>query len=303
MHIPSDQEKRAALRQQLANERFVVAPAVHDLFSLRLIERARYRSACISGAMLSYNQLGLADMGLVTLTESVDHCRTLTRMAQIPITADADAGYGNARGVYHATQLFEEAGAAGINIEDQVVPRRMGAHGKEVVSVIEMTAKLRAADRARRDPNFMLIARMDGFGVISLDEVIARARTYEQAGADMLLAIRPPSPTDIERLVRAVDIPVSLSAGTGLGSIAACAGLTLREIADLGVRRVSLTTLLPHASLNGMQAGIEALASASADSVGMGWQLDGSIMDSLFQPDRQYAFEDELLIGTSDAGM
>lgn len=301
MQIPSIQEKRAALRQQLASDRFIVAPAVHDIFSLRLIERAGYRSACISGAMLSYNQLGLADMGMVTLTESVDHCRMLTRTALIPITADADAGYGNARGVYHATQLFEEAGAAGINIEDQIVPRRMGAHGKEVVSVREMVAKLRAADQARRDSNFMLIARMDGFGVVSLDEVIARAQAYEAAGADMLLAIHPPSPEDIERLVRAVDIPVSLSAGTGLGAIAACAGLTLKEIADLGVRRVSLTTLLPHASLNGMRAGIEALA--SADSVGTRWQFDGSLMDSLFQPSRQYAFEDELLSGASDADM
>ncbi|MGT2489453.1 isocitrate lyase/PEP mutase family protein [Cupriavidus basilensis] len=128
-----------------------MAPAVHDIFSLRLVEQAGYQSACISGAMLSCSLLGVPDIGLLTLTECVEHCRRLTRVSSIPITADADAGYGNPRGVHYAVELFEEAGAAGLNIEDQVVPRRWASPGgKEVVPVGEMIAKIDAAQRARR---------------------------------------------------------------------------------------------------------------------------------------------------------
>ncbi len=114
----------AALRTLLREQPFVIAPGVHDLYSLRVVEEGGFDSAAISGAVLSHVLLGMPDVGLVTLTEAVEHCRRIVRAASIPVTADADAGYGNALGVYHTVQLFEEAGAAGINLEELVEKNR-----------------------------------------------------------------------------------------------------------------------------------------------------------------------------------
>ncbi|WP_233234817.1 oxaloacetate decarboxylase [Bordetella sp. LUAb4] len=260
MSIPDAATKRAALRRQLQDESFIIAPAVHDVFSLRLVERAGYRSACISGAMLAMALLGQPDIGLLGLAESVEHCRRLVRVAGIPITADADAGYGNARGAYHTVELFEEAGAAGVNLEDQVVPRRHGAGaGKEVVSVAEMCGKIRAACRARRDTNFLVIVRTDACAVESVDDVLARVLAYEQAGADLILPMAPRGAAEIDSLVRALRIPVTISAGTGLAAAPSAGRVPLARLRELGVRRISLTTLLPAAATAGMEEALQVL--------------------------------------------
>jgi 2-methylisocitrate lyase-like PEP mutase family enzyme len=293
-------QKRVRLRELLNTDNFIVAPAVHDFFSLRLVEQTGYSSACISGAMLSYSLLGFPDIGLLTLTECVEHCRRLTRSSSIPITADADAGYGNARGVYYAVELFEEAGAAGINIEDQLVPKRWGSQAKkEVVSIHEMEGKIRAAERAREDDNFLIIARTDACGIETIDRVIERARAYESAGADALLPIGPRSESDIARLVQAVNIPVTLSAGTGLLPAASAGGLSILRLRELGVRRVSLTTLLPGGSIEGMQTALTAMNALLRDGnldqelrdfPSNGWDING-----LFNAGAQSTFEDSLL--------
>jgi 2-methylisocitrate lyase-like PEP mutase family enzyme len=303
MHISSPDQKRGALRQLLREQPFIVAPAVHDVFGLRLVEQAGYASACISGAMLSYGLLGIPDIGLLTLTECVEHCRRLARASAIPITADADAGYGNARGVHYAVELFEEAGAAGVNIEDQIVPRRHGAQaGKEVVSVREMAGKIAAARDARRDSNFLIIARTDACVVESIEQVIDRAKAYQDAGADLLLPMAPRSEDDIARLVRAVEIPVTISAATGLAPSPAAAGASLARLRELGVRRVSLTTLLPGACAAGMQAALVALqawdegGSAPGSGIGAVQAVKGANgLAALFGAEAQHAFESELL--------
>lgn len=300
---PTPAAARAALRALLREEAFVVAPAVHDVFSLRLVEQAGYRSACISGAMLSYALLGVPDIGLLTLTETVEHCRRLVRASAIPITADGDAGFGNARGVHYAVELFEEAGAAGLNLEDQVVPRRWGAGAaKEVVPVAEMVGKIRAARAARRDPDFLIIARTDAFACEPPEQVIARARAYEAAGADLLLPIAPRTASNVERLVGALEIPVTLSIGTGLAPSPSSASLPLRRIRELGVRRVSLTTLLPGAAAQGMADGLDALRrlleggmEPPVDAGGEPAARGARGFDALFGAPSQKAFEDALL--------
>jgi 2-methylisocitrate lyase-like PEP mutase family enzyme len=297
-HIPSHTEKRAALRLALRDTPFIIAPAVHDVFSLRLVEQAGYGSACISGAMLSYSLLGIPDIGLLGLAECVEHCRRLVRAASIPITADADAGYGNARGAHYAVELFEEAGAAGVNIEDQVVPRRFGtAAGKEVVSLREMAGKIAAAQRARRDPNFLIIARTDACAVEPIEQVIARARAYQDAGADLLLPMAPRGEGDIERLVRALDIPVTISAGTGLAPAPSAAGLALPRLRELGVRRVSLTTLLPGGAMHGMSDALAAVrdAAAQAGAAPVAQREAANDLAALFDTASQHAFEEDLL--------
>ena len=298
MQRPATSQKTASLRALLRTEPFVVAPAVHDIFSLRLVEQAGYQSACISGAMLSYSLLGVPDIGLLTLTECVEHCRRLTRVSSIPITADADAGYGNPRGVHYAVELFEEAGAAGLNIEDQVVPRRWASPGgKEVVPVGEMIAKIDAAQRARRDSNFMIIARTDAFACESTEQVIQRARAYQAAGADMLLPIAPRTENDITRLVRALDIPVTLSAGTGLVPSPSAASLPLERLRGLGVRRVSLTTLLPGAAVTGMRRSLDAMRGGAGSGDDGGMAAEGAAsLGALFHAQDQMDFEEALLL-------
>lgn len=295
------QQKNAALRRLLAETPFVVAPAVHDMFSLRLAEQAGFESACISGAMLSYSLLGVPDIGLLTLTECVEHCRRLTRHARIPITADGDAGYGNPRGVHHTVELFEDAGAAGLNIEDQVVPRRWGStRRKEVVPVGEMVAKLAAAVRARVDDNFMIIARTDAFGVEPIEQIIARARAYQDAGADMLLPIGPVGAAceaEVEALVRALQIPVTLSAGTGLQPAASAGNITLERMREIGVRRASLTTLLPLAAMHGMGQALGTLQGALQPAPASTVESPAATqtIDALFDTTGQIAFEEALL--------
>ena len=142
--------KASVYRELLKSGEFIVAPGVYDGYSVRLVERAGFRTAATSGAAISNALLGIADIGVMTLTENVDHCRNLTRCVAIPLTADADNGYGNPVNVHHAVRLFEEAGVAGINIEDQVAPKRCGhMPGKEVVPVAEMIKKIEAACLAR----------------------------------------------------------------------------------------------------------------------------------------------------------
>ncbi|MBF5007101.1 isocitrate lyase/PEP mutase family protein [Diaphorobacter caeni] len=243
----------AALRQVWREHPFVIAPGVHDLFSLRIVESAGFSSAAISGAVLSQALLGMPDVGLLTLTEAVEHCRRLTRMASIPVTADADAGYGNPLGVYHTVQMFEEAGAAGINLEDQVVPRRFGAgSGKEVVPEVEMVAKIRAACTARRSSDFALIVRTDAFACEDQGSVVRRCRAYQDAGADVVMPIAPKSEADIEELVRVLDVPVSLNVGTGLAPARSAGMVPVPRLRELGVRRVSLPSILPVAAAAAM---------------------------------------------------
>jgi len=156
-----------------------------------------------------------------------------------------------------------------------------------------MDRKIDAAQRARRDSNFMIIARTDAFACETTEQVILRARAYQAAGADMLLPIAPRTEDDIARLVRALDIPVTLSAGTGLAPSPSAANVALERLRELGVRRVSLTTLLPGAAVAGMRRSLDAVRRAGSDD-GMA-AAGAASLGPLFEAAEQMAFEDALL--------
>jgi 2-methylisocitrate lyase-like PEP mutase family enzyme len=179
--------RTAVYRALLKSGEFIVSPGVYDGYSARLVERAGFKTAATSAAAISNALLGIADIGVMTLTENVEHCRRLARCVDIPITADADTGYGNPVNVHHTVRLFEEAGVAGINIEDQVAPKRCGhMPGKEVVRMSEMVKKIEAACLARRDDDFVIIARTDALAIEGIEGAAARARAYANAGADLI---------------------------------------------------------------------------------------------------------------------
>ena len=174
-------------RRLLTSDAFIVSPGVYDGYSIRLVEAAGFSCASTSGAAISNALLGVPDAGVMGLSENVNHCRHLARSVSIPLTADADTGYGNPMNVHYTVQQFEEAGVAGVNIEDQVSPKRCGhMPGKDVVPAGEMVRKIEAACLARKDDAFAIVARTDAIAVEGLQPAIERAVACVEAGADMI---------------------------------------------------------------------------------------------------------------------
>lgn len=251
---------RHQFRQLLKNEPFLVSPGVYDGYSVRLVEAAGFKTACTSGAAVSNALLGIADIGVMGLAENVTHCRHLARSVSIPLTADADTGYGNPVNVYHTVQMFEEAGVAGINLEDQVSPKRCGhMPGKDVVSQAEMVKKIEAACLARRDDDFVIIARTDSLAIEGIEGAVKRARAYARAGADMLFPDAVRTEDDIKRLVDAAGIPVSINMGFGIRNRPTTPLIPLPRLKEIGVKRVSLPRMLPAAAIHGMRQALQVM--------------------------------------------
>jgi methylisocitrate lyase len=161
-------------------------PGVFNPLVARMAERAGFKAVYLSGAALSAS-LALPDVGLVTLTEFADAARAICRATSLPLISDADTGFGEALNVERTVQLFEEAGAAGIHLEDQVMPKRCGhLSGKVLVEPAMMEAKIRAAVAARQDQSFFIIARTDARGVNGFADAVERANRYRAAGADAI---------------------------------------------------------------------------------------------------------------------
>ncbi len=251
---------RNQFRQLLKNEPFLVSPGVYDGYSVRLVEAAGFKTACTSGAAVSNALLGIADIGVMGLAENVTHCRHLARSVSIPVTADADTGYGNPVNVYHTVQMFEEAGVAGINLEDQVSPKRCGhMPGKDVVSEAEMVKKIEAACLARRDDDFVIIARTDSLAIEGIEGAVKRARAYARAGADMLFPDAVRTEDDIKRLVDAAGIPVSINMGFGIRNRPTTPLIPLPRLKEIGVKRISLPRMLPAAAIHGMRQALQVM--------------------------------------------
>lgn len=241
-------------RSLLQSGEFIVSPGVYDGYSARLVEAAGFRTAATSGAAIANSALGVPDIGLMGLAENVGHCRNIIRAVSIPVTCDADTGYGNPVNAHHTVRMFEEAGAAGINIEDQVAPKRCGhMSGKEVVPLAEMVKKIEAACLARRDDAFVVIARTDALAIEGIDGAVRRAKAYAAAGADMLFPDAVRTEDDIKRLVDGADLPVSINMGFGIRRRPTTPLIPMPRLKALGVRRVSLPRMLPAAAIKGMQ--------------------------------------------------
>lgn len=245
----------AAFRALLNSGEFLVSPGVYDGYSARLVEAAGFKSACTSGAAIANAILGVEDLGMMGLNENVNHCRQLARSIAIPLTCDADNGYGNPMNVHYTVQMFEEAGVAGVNLEDQVSPKRCGhMPGKEVVSREEMVKKIEAACLARRDDDFVIIARTDALAVEGIDATLERIRAYIAAGADAIFPDAVKTEDQIARVVEAAGgKPVSINMGFGIRPRPTTPLIPLPRLKELGVRRISLPRMLPAAAIKAMQ--------------------------------------------------
>ena len=207
---------RQTLRQLLKREKLLVAPGCFDGLSARLVEEAGFEAAYLSGGAVARG-MGIPDIGLVTLSESIDRAAQVVAAVKIPIIADADTGYGNAVNLVRTVREFERTGVAAIHIEDQITPKRCGhLDGKEVIPLAEMEKKLQAALATRTDADFCIIARTDARGVHGFDDAISRGRAFARLGVDAIFVEAPQSEEElaqIPRLIPGVPILVNVFKG------------------------------------------------------------------------------------------
>ena len=173
------------LRARLARPPILIAPGVYDPLTALIAEQAGFEALYLSGASIAYTRLGRSDVGLVTASEVADTLTNIRERVALPVIVDADTGFGNALNVIRTVKMFERAGAAAIQLEDQLAPKRCGhLDGKTLVSAKEMAGKLRAALDTRQ--NALIVARTDAVAVEGLEPALERAALYAEAGADVL---------------------------------------------------------------------------------------------------------------------
>lgn len=258
--------KAAEMRRLLCDERPLVSPGVFDCYSALIVEAMGFKCAAMSGSALSNSLIGQPDIGLLSLRENVDACRHVARTISIPFMADADTGYGNAVSVYHVVQYFEEAGLVGINIEDQLEPKRCGhMRGKELIDTREMTLKIEAALKAKKDADFILNARTDAIAVEGIEGTVKRVKEYVAAGADMIYPDAVHSEDEIARLVEAAGgVPVNIGMGFGIRSRPTTPLIPLRRLKEIGVARVSCPRMMSASALMGMKQALQVMLQCMA---------------------------------------
>jgi len=245
---------RARLRELLRSPAPVMAPGAYDALSARLIEQAGFDVVYMTGFGTTASLIGRPDIGLLTGAEMVDNATRIAAAVDVPVIADADTGYGNAINVVRTVRAYEQAGVAGLHLEDQVMPKKCGhLSGKAVVDADEMVGKIRAAVEARRDPDLLLIARTDAAAVHGLDDAIRRGRRYAEAGADALFVEAPTSEEDLARVAGELAGVAPLVFNWAEGG--RTPPLPLARIAELGFSLV----LFPIGTVLAATAGIRAL--------------------------------------------
>ncbi len=215
------------LRERLESSELLVAPFVYDALQAKIAEATGFEAVYMTGFGTAAAR-GLPDLGLLSLTEMVQNARFIAGAVEVPVICDADTGYGNALNVMRTVREFEDAGASAIHLEDQVWPKRCGfLEGKQVIPAEQMIPKLRAACDARRDPDFVIIARTDALQPHGWDEAERRARAYAEAGADLVFVDGIATRHDLDEYARRLaDLPRLYN-----GAL-----VPVREIADMGFR-------------------------------------------------------------------
>src|SRR4030095_5660193 len=207
---------RQTLKQLLRRDKLLVAPGCFDGLSARLVHAAGLAAACLRRGAVA-RSMGIPDIGLVTMSETIERAAQGIAVINIPVIADADTGYGNAVNLVRTVREYERVGVAAIHIEDQITPKRCGhLDGKEVISIEEMAKKLEAALAASSDPDFCIISRPEARGVNGLDDAIERGRVFAGRGVDALFIEAPQSEEELAEIPRRLpDIPLLVNVFKG----------------------------------------------------------------------------------------
>jgi len=248
-------EKRKAFRAGLASGTIQRFPGAFTPISARLIQEKGFEGVYISGAVMA-NELGLPDIGLTTLTEVAGRGAQISRNTDLPTLIDGDTGFGEPMNVARTVQLLEDAGLSGVHLEDQVNPKRCGhLDGKDVVDERTAVGRIRAAVQARRDPDFLIMARTDVRGVDGLSAALDRAKALQDAGADAIFAEAMADLGEFEAMRAAVDVPI-LANMTEFGKSDL---FSVQQLQDVGVNMVIFPVSLLRIAMGAIERGLDVL--------------------------------------------
>ena len=205
-----NESRSSNLKRMIENkDSIIVLPGVYDALSAKIAERVGFDAMFQTGYGSSASLLGMPDFGFLNAGETVENARRITQAVNVPVLVDADTGYGNPLSVRRIVRELEAAGASGIFLEDQVWPKRCGhMTGKEVIGKVDFLPKLEAALDARRDKDFIIVARTDARAPLGLPEAIDRAREYRNAGADVIFVEAPRSIDELKQIAEQIDAPL-----------------------------------------------------------------------------------------------
>jgi carboxyvinyl-carboxyphosphonate phosphorylmutase len=204
------QKRRDALRLILTGSRCIRPGSVYDAISIRIAEDLGFEVGMFGGSVASLAVLGDPDVTLITLTELAEQMRRMSRASSLPVLVDADHGYGNALNVRRTVQELEMAGAAGLTVEDTLLPQAFGQTGTQLISIEEGVGKMKAAVDARSDPRLVIMARTGAAAISGLDDAIARAMAYEAIGVDALFLTGVRTHAELEAISAATKLPIVL---------------------------------------------------------------------------------------------
>jgi 2,3-dimethylmalate lyase len=247
---------RKTLKQLLKRQRLLVAPGCFDGLSARLVERAGFEAAYLSGGAVA-RSMGIPDIGLVTLSETIERAAQVVATVKLPIIADADTGYGNAVNLVRTVREFERIGVAAIHIEDQITPKRCGhLEGKEVISLAEMAKKLEAALATRSDPDFCIIARTDARAVNGFEDAINRGQAFAKLGVDAIFVEAPQSEEELAEIPRRIpDVPILVNVFKG----GKTPMLPVARLEEMGYRIAIYPSETQRAAIHAMRKALETL--------------------------------------------
>jgi carboxyvinyl-carboxyphosphonate phosphorylmutase len=203
-------KRRDALRSILSGSTCVRPGSVYDAISIRIAWDLGFEIGMFGGSVASLAVLGDPDIALITLTELAEQMRRMSRAAALPVLVDADHGYGNAMNVRRTVEELETAGAAGLTIEDTLLPQAYGEAGTQLISLEEGVGKMKAALDGRGDPSLVIVGRTGAASITSLDDAITRARAYEATGVDALFFTGIKTPGELEAVASATSLPIVL---------------------------------------------------------------------------------------------
>lgn len=248
--------RREALRATLSGSRCVRPGSVYDAISVRIAEDLGFEVGMFGGSAASLAVLGDPDIALITLTELAEQMRRMARAGSLPVLVDADHGYGNALNVRRTVQELEAAGAAGLTIEDTLLPSAFGAAKPQLVSQEEGIGKIKAALDARQDSTLAIVGRTGAAAITSVDDAIARARAYEALGVDALMFTGVKTRADLQAIATATTLPIVLGGPTEeMTDWNFLAGQRVR-IAVQGHAPIAAATQAVHATLQAIRNGV-----------------------------------------------
>ncbi|MGW5108730.1 methylisocitrate lyase [Nocardia sp. NPDC004123] len=283
-------DKRAAFRAGLSSGTIQRFPGAFNPLVAKLIQEVGFEGVYVSGAVLSAD-LGLPDIGLTTLTEVAGRGQQIARVTDLPVLIDADTGFGEPMSVARTVTVMEDAGIAGLHLEDQVNPKRCGhLDGKAVVPTAGMVRRLRAAVAARRDPNFVICARTDAAGIEGMDAAIDRAKAYAEAGADLIFTEALHTEADFEKFRAALSIPL-LANMTEFGKSELIPAQTLESI---GYNAVIYPVTTLRLAMFAAETGLREIAATGTQSGLLDRMQHRSRLYELLQYERYNEFDSDI---------